>query len=156
MKRPELWVGSLTEALAELTGSSAVVPLRTLIESPWNERTDEVADAVRHAAVQNAMVIDLHGMTDAHGIDICLGLGPNPPDPVLRFAATIQDAFARPLRVSVNRPFAASAPHTVTSYVQDLGGKGIQVEIAARLRRPRTQPTLAAMLFNSLIQVLAA
>lgn len=154
IKLPELRTGSLAEALAIITGSTAVVARRVLDEESWVTRADPIARAVRAAVERGALVVDLHGMTDAHGTDVCLGLGPCPSERTIRFAVELERVLSRRLRVTVNDPFAATRPHTVTWYVQRLGGDGLQLELAARLRVPGSRPELAAVVLDGLVRVL--
>ena len=73
-------------------------------------------------------------MKDGHGPDVCLGRGavPELADPLV---AVLRDEFEREgFVVSVDVPFAADRPTTLTSTAQLAGTPAVQIELARRTR----------------------
>lgn len=150
--------GGLAEVLADELGAYLLVlagPLEHADE--WAERTDDFRRALDTAADAGLLVVDIHGMSDSHGLDVCLGLGERASALSRDAADTLRSALERAgFTVAVGKPFPATAPHTVVSRVQAVGGHAVQVEIAARLRRPDADPGTAGRLVSVLRDALAA
>jgi hypothetical protein len=136
-KSADEFTGSLARALGmKLSVTSVAAPLRERHLDDFSRRQDLFADALRPFLRPDAVVFDLHGMKDTHQLDICLGSG-------LRLGAS----FARPLgnaltaaqpklRVSINKPFAAKQPYTVTHVAQVAQARhAVQVEISRTYRK---------------------
>lgn len=151
-KKADVWTGSLCEILGEKLNVPTLTAAGFKQEwHTWDERNDDFKSIVAAAADRQAFVVDLHGMQDHHNVDICIGLGPNPSEKVMIFADKLRTALA-PLNVAINKPFDATPSFTVTSFVQLRGGDGLQIEIASRLRRPKSNPDGSAYF----VQVLAS
>lgn len=138
--------GGLALLLARMTGAYALVTTEPAPCLLWRCRDDPFASAVRAHARAGHLVLDLHGMRDIHGPDVCLGTrGLRDPGTVAvrdLLRAELADRFL----VTVDQPFAARAPHTVTTLLHTEGGTGVQVELAARLRDPAGHPLPARSL----------
>ncbi len=154
VKKADLWTGGLCALLSQLTNCTAITAAGYVKQwHSWTERSDDFKDALTQAVADNLIVLDMHGMRDLHGVDVCLGLGPNPSARVYDIAHQIQAALS-PLRISINQPFAATKAYTVTSYVQSIGGEGLQVEIATHLRNPAKRMAEAAAFARSMAEVI--
>ncbi|WP_167140536.1 hypothetical protein [Diaminobutyricimonas sp. TR449] len=102
-----------------------------------------------------SLIIDLHGMSDSHGIDLCVGLGRHPGGLAIEASQVIQNAFAG-YRVTENYPFSAQADYTLTSFVQrEHMTECIQVEIGAAYRDPSSAPAAASGLIERFVASLA-
>jgi len=136
-KPADRWTGSGCELLgARLNAAvlTCVGPIGTL--QSWEARTDPFKCSLDDLVKPGSLVIDVHGMSDTHGIDVCIGTGTNPSKSASH-AADWLIAELRNYSVSINEPFSASPDYTVVSYVQrSLGSDALQIEIAASLRNP--------------------
>jgi hypothetical protein len=140
MKPADLFTGSLVELL----GESANVSVLTVTRTPhqwerWSERDDRFTQLLGPAATGRLLVVDFHGMSDKHGIDLCFGLGSNPSAVARAAVSSLTEVFAD-RRSAVGDPFPATADHTVTAHLQASGVPSIQVEISSRLRQPTRAP----------------
>jgi len=155
-KKADVWTGGLCEILGEeldvptLTATGFKQEWHT-----WDERSDDFKNIVVAAIDRHAFVVDLHGMQDHHNVDVCIGLGPKPTAKVMLFADKLSAALS-PLNVSINKPFDATPPFTVTSFVQSRGGDGLQIEIASRFRRPKSNPEESSYFVQTLANALRA
>ena len=123
----EFGSAELAFALARNVNGSAVCTAEGLegdpnwdIGHPYVEAVYDLADGVP--------VIDLHKMRP-HGVDICVGLGPNLKASERLWIPIVKKATAAGLRVGVNWPFAGG-PVTVTGQLQERGLEVVQVELS--------------------------
>lgn len=154
VKIADRWTGSLSLILGHALDSSVIVPLGPISDwTSWDDRSDEFVSALRAQEHQGRIVIDLHGMSDRHNTDLCIGLGPEPSPKVIAFAEFIIQSL--PAYVSrTNDPFTAQPSYTVTSFLQTQAAvDACQFELAARLRDPANPG--AIKFAHSLIEVLA-
>lgn len=143
MKVADVGTGGLTDILHTLTGASTIVQAGAAIrDGNWYPNAELKRPLARALDGVNA-VIDLHGMRDNYGIDVCIGLGALPETSV--DLARILDTTLRKhgIQVAVNDPFNATHPGTVTSFCQSAGTPAVQLEIARKLRTPGTRQSLA-------------
>lgn len=143
--------GGLALLVAEQTGASALAALSPVPDRDWDGRDDPFAGALRSAVAAGTVVLDLHGMRDSHDWDVCLGTH-HRTDPA---TTAVRDALIRAaqgLRTSVDDPFAALGARTVLAHVTALGGTGLQVELAARLRDPGAAPGAAGRAVRALTE----
>jgi len=145
--------GGLAELLGELTGASVLSAIGRVPDwRQWAEREDPFARQLAQLLPGVDYVLDLHGMTDQHGRQLCIGTGANPSGPTMRTARHLQVLLA-PFAVTLDDPFTAAGGHTVVTRVQSLGGPvALQLEITAALRDPEEHPELA----NRFVPVLAS
>lgn len=132
--------GGLALFLAQVTGAYAVVATAPPPYRSWPCRTDAFAAAVREHARAGHVLLDLHGMRDAHGPDVCLGTRGRADPGTAAVRDVLRTELSGRFRVTVDEPFAADAPHTIMTLLHTEGGTGIQVELAARLRDPAGHP----------------
>lgn len=151
-KVADLATGSLAEIVAEATGHSVLTASRRVEPwAAWNERDDPFGRALATQLTRSdlGLVVDLHGMSDEHGVDLCIGLGPQPGDAESIIAEALQREFAE-LTVVRNAPFPARATSTITAHVQGRGLSAVQLEIARRWRRPEADAPRARRLLEGL------
>jgi hypothetical protein len=136
-KLADRYTGGLVEVLGELAGVSVLTATRKSAPwASWGTRADEFKKALDRIAPRTGLALDFHGMSDEHGIDFCLGLGPA-SGPAEREAADRIAEDLTLLRVTSGDPFPATAEYTVTSYMQTvLRVPCLQIELAAENRRP--------------------
>ncbi|MGC8461544.1 MAG: hypothetical protein ACP5OR_06855 [Candidatus Dormibacteria bacterium] len=141
-KAADLRTGSLVELLSECTGAGFLATTTAhFFDANWDLPTTPFHDKLRELWRPGTMVIDVHGMSDTHGSDICIALGPTPSmrarTAALHFAATAQKAG---FRVSINSPYDATRSTTIASFIQSQGGDAFEIEIARHLREPDRHP----------------
>jgi hypothetical protein len=155
VKQADMGTGGLAEALAELTGSTALTVIGRQTGDPnW----DVELGAFKREVLSRAalVVIDIHGFREERAEDLILGLGPAPTAAVRALAERlIAVAAAHGLMARTGAPFDATWPGTITATVQVAGGIALQVEVAGRARRPVTRPQTTAPLLAALLAWLA-
>jgi hypothetical protein len=128
LKPAEARTGSLADLMAEYFGG---VSLKTI---GYPLSTAGLRDEVS-TLPSEYIFIDLHGMRDVYGIDLCVGLGPQPNVLCNRIGgALLHLSESNSLKCSVNEPFAATSPHTLTRLVQSQKGVALQVELSHECR----------------------
>ncbi len=147
-KAADLRTGSLVELLSERTGAGFLATTSSHpFDANWDAPATPFHDRLMELLAADTLVIDVHGMSDSHGSDICIALGPEPGTrahtAANRFAAAAKRAG---FRVTVNTPFDASRSTTITSYIQSHGGDAFEIEIARRFREPDRYPEAAERL----------
>jgi hypothetical protein len=154
-KKPDLRTGGL----AELVGAHAGVSVLTAVGSgsgdPNRDEEHPLKLALRELAPTHAVVIDLHGMSDEHELDLCVGSG-NAVQQSGLAARCVRGAEEAGLEVSLDEPFPARRRATLTSTAQRLGCDAIQLEIAARRRDPAVRGDEALVLVRWLLDFVAA
>lgn len=136
LKVADVFTGSLCQLLAKQTNQPGLVAIAPTKKSDNLGFGHDYVNHIKNKVNTGVLIVDIHGMSDLHGYDICIGTGPNPSDRVNKLAENLANDLSD-YRVSINHPFSASAKHTVTNFVQtNLKGDSIQIEIASRLRRP--------------------
>lgn len=156
VKSADIWTGSLAETLAIATGNCSLTVNSSSHEDPnWDHEIGAFKATLVRLLHNNQLVIDLHGMKDDHGVDICIGLGRFPNALSNSLADCFGDSFGkRGLRVSVNWPFPATRPSTITSFAQSRGLTALQIEVAAKYRQPKRHPSSASVLLDGFLSVL--
>lgn len=126
-KLAERGTADLSFALARATGGSALATVGCQLGDPnWDIGHPYVARASTLSG--EWPTIDLH-MMRPRGLEICIGLGPDPKMSDDLWRPFMEEAVVSGLRVSVNWPFAAG-PRTVTGQLQREGRRAIQLELS--------------------------
>jgi hypothetical protein len=147
-KLADRWTGGLADVLHEVLAAPVLIVIGVQPEFPdFTTRADGFARCLFDAA-QDRAVIDIHGMSDSWGVDVCVGVGANPSDEVEELGILVWEAFAGFNR-GWNNPFSGAAPHTVLSGLQAKGHTAVQVELAARLRDPVGHPDEALQVLEA-------
>lgn len=155
-KLADIMTGGLACTLADALGASVIAASRRVPHwTDWNSRTDPFGRALESIVQPDkvTLVIDVHGMLDHHGVDVCVGLGPHPGRSERLFGDQLMSAMGD-LRVTRDRPFSARGPRTVTARAQSKGIPAVQIEIARRFRDPVLQPEAAAHVLAGLVEML--
>lgn len=86
-------------------------------------------------------VVDLHGMSDDHGVDVCIARGAAPSPGVHKLVSRAHTtAVESGLSCAVDHPFSAGTNDHLVSALQSQGHDAVAFEIAARFREPYFQP----------------
>src|SRR5258708_38013862 len=97
--------GGLSKLLGDRLGVASLAPVGAVDDwRTWPERADPFRRALDRSVRRGALVVDLHGMKDSHGVDVCLGFGPRPSGRVRLLAEALTAALA-PLHVARDVPF---------------------------------------------------
>lgn len=135
LKVADVFTGSLCQLLAIKTNQSVLISTRPDTGLEYLGFGRDYIGQIKNAVNDGLIVVDIHGMSDRHNLDICIGTGPNPSKKVISFVDRMIIELPG-YKISVNYPFSAKSDHTITNFVQTkLSGDSIQIEIAARLRR---------------------
>jgi phage replication-related protein YjqB (UPF0714/DUF867 family) len=154
VKYAERGTGGLAELLAISSGSLSLTVDGPLDYDPNWDHSPEIPfkKSLLSLLTNGKTVIDLHGMKDDYGVDICIGLGTAPS----AFAKEVAGNLAASLtnvgfRVSMDWPFDGRRIGTITNFVQEKGFSGFQVEIAARLRYPNVSSQDSNLLVDGFV-----
>lgn len=79
------------------------------------------------------MLLDVHGMMDKYGPDICFGTGPDQPES-FQWAMDLFNILFPEMKASFNTPFSAMAPYTVTTWAANAGMHALQIELSDNFR----------------------
>nr|WP_232541488.1 N-formylglutamate amidohydrolase [Nocardia bovistercoris] len=153
-KKPaDRYTGSYAELLHAALDATAVIPTGPIGRwENWEDRDDPFRHALDRLSTPSTLVVDLHGMSDRHGVDVCLGLGPAPTAASEELAHRLAEEL-HPYQVSINTPFAATPHYTVTAYVQTrTPADAIQIEMAANIRNPVLHPKRSGDFLGRLIR----
>lgn len=133
-KRAEIGTAALAFALASYTDGSALATLGIQLGDPNWDLGSPYLDRAMELAGSSA-VVDLHIMRP-RGVEICLGLGPEPRLSAGLWNVLLEEAVAAGLRASINWPFGANA-RTITGQLQRRGVRAIQIELSSECFDPR-------------------
>jgi len=132
--------GGLALAVGEAAGVTTAVVLRNDGREDANSDPDHPLKrelSARRLVGRGTTLFDLHGMQDRPGLDIVVGLGPN-PESALSLVEQVVSAFeAEGFRVDSDgrsRGLAGARSGTMTSWAQRSGARAVQLEIALRNR----------------------
>lgn len=126
-KIAERGTADLAFALARATGGSALATAEGQSGDPnWDIGHPYIGRAKTLAG--EWPTIDLH-MMRPRGLEICIGLGPEPKMSNDLWRPFIEEAVLGGLRVSINWPFGANS-RTVTGQMQLDGRRAIQLELS--------------------------
>jgi hypothetical protein len=149
VKPADAGTGGLAEALGRRTGASVVAALGGQDDDAnWDVAPGPLKTAVAgHLAEGPRFLLDLHGMRRERPVDLNFGIGSDPSPEVAAFAQRwVAKARERGLRTTINEPFDAAGPGTLTSFGQRRGVLAMQIEIGAELRSPKRDPAKAELL----------
>ena len=153
IKIADIFTGSLCCLLSEKTNQANLVPVCLSKKSDYLDLGCEYVQRVKYAVESGLIIVDIHGMSDDYGLDVCIGAGPKPSVMVNNLCNYLADKLSD-YKVAINSPFNALANYTVTNFVQTrLGGDAIQIEIASHLRNPKYNSTECGIFFERLSQV---
>jgi hypothetical protein len=154
-KRRDNNVGVLAVVAARLAGVCALVPT-TPGDQDGNWSPDSKFRNLLSSVAKDASVIDVHGMTDAHGLDLVIGTaGGGAPEWLVALAyAAATDAGWR-VDVRHQGPLSASGM-TITALANDELAGGIQLEIARRWRDGRNSPSEFSTAVDVVARIAAA
>jgi len=155
-KPADMTTGGLAETLAELTGCIALTCDGTPTRDPNYDPDGPFKSRLDTLLPGTTAVLDLHGMQDTWGPDVCLARGLHPAGSADLLEVCRRELTASGFTVSVGDPYDANTPHTVTSYCQRAGVPAVELELARRIRNPWDQPETSARLLAALQNALIA
>lgn len=149
VKYADRWTGGLAEMVGSMTSSTTLIPIGPIPNwEDWNLRTDQFKLLLDDTAKPGMLLLDLHGMSNKHDVDICIGLGPRPSTRVSMIANDLKEHLGD-FRTAINHPFGGKLSFNVCSYSQTvLNVDALQIEIAASLRDPKDEPVKAESFIN--------
>lgn len=141
-KLAEPGTGRLALAAATLLGAGGISTALSQTADPNWDREHPYIYAVGSLAPATAAVIDLHMMLP-RGIDVCVGLGPDPASVDGLWQPFVESLVRRDLKVAINWPFPAGR-RTVTGKLQSQSRLAIQIEFSTDCFQPGTEQMRAA------------
>jgi len=143
-------VGVIALEASKISGANALLPLTAGdVDGNWHD--DSRFRTALHALVpERSVVIDVHGMNDAHGFDIVLGTcGGRAPGWLVALAERTFTAngFVTDVRGNGN---LSTGPNTVTGVMLSASHAAVQIEIAHRWRDGRNAPEMLAFTIETL------
>lgn len=129
--------GGLALNLAALLGARCLVAAGEQSQDGNRSSYGTFKQAV-HAAIDDdvTVIFDVHGMADSFAIDVCLGTGADEAGTRRLYEPLRQALEAQGRTVSVNDPWGAAHPDTVTNTAHGRGVAAVQLEVANRWRQP--------------------
>jgi hypothetical protein len=156
-KEQDSLTGGLAEVLARATGNACITAIGPQSGDANRDLRHPFKDEfLARQLHEHRLVLDLHGMRDQHGLDLCVGRGMDPDD-LTRDVADLASDLAETARITAavdHISFGAKGRGTVTTFVQKHGRSCIQIEIAARLRDPDGDRRSATAFLDWLLKVL--
>lgn len=135
-KQAEPGTGPLVERLSRELDASAVWTFGPQAGDPnWDVDHPYVDALAAIASATESLVIDVHTMRN-RGVDACLGLGVRRASVDGIWQQFTEHLLAESLTVSINWPFAAGS-QTITSKLQALGIRCVQLELSTSCFSPR-------------------
>ena len=150
-KRRDENTGVLAMEAGRQAGVSVLIPTTPGdFDGNW-----DVSSLFRRTLVQvgaDKVVVDVHGMRDDHGVDLVVGTAGNTsPSWLVQGAVDAATDFGWSVEVRHTGPLSASE-RTICALANNALSGGIQLEIAARWRSPRRDPSS----FTKAVDVVAA
>lgn len=149
-KKADKATGGLAESTAVFINGSFVATAGVQSGDPSFDRdVTAFKQALFGMLTPASIVIDLHGMSDQHGLDLCFGTGADSTDraralsEIGAITASDQGLVAR-----INDPFTGSREEGITVSAQRRGSAAVQIEIAARFREPLFEAAPARVLLR--------
>jgi hypothetical protein len=137
-KRKEANTGGLALALSSYLGGSSAVVYRSDGQLDANRAQEHpLKDALEGLVGPGVVLVDLHGMSDVHGLDFVVGRGPKPESSAQIGDLLVDCLRARGFDVDADGAvtgFTARDPGTMTAWAQGHGAVAVQLEIAHRNR----------------------
>jgi N-formylglutamate amidohydrolase len=151
-KPADLATGALAATLASLSQSSALLVYGDQLgDAAWTD-DHPLKQRLVDLLPKHRLVLDLHGMRDDWGVDICIGTAGSPSNPL---ASLVQRAATRRgLIAALNTPFDARRPATITAFTIRHAVSALQIEVARRFRIPAAFPTQATRLLDCLLDAI--
>lgn len=143
-------VGVIAMEAGRLSNSAVLLPT-TPGDTDGNWQDGSRFRALLTQVIGDRVLIDVHGMSDKHGVDLVIGTaGGTSPAWLIEaaHAAALRAGFT--VEVRHTGPLSAGTV-TLTALANRSYNGGVQVEIARRLRNPKTDP----LSFSQVIDVIA-
>ena len=135
-KPADLYTGAIAETLANRIGASVLTTTGEVSDwhEKWSSRDDDFT-AVLDSLPDDAVIIDLHGMSDTSSPEhISIGTAKDSSGGSIELAERIADSFGG--RAEINGTFPADSSYTVTRHMQERGHDALQIEMSFTLRDP--------------------
>ena len=147
-KLPDSGTGGLAEMMAERSDALAITVSGNQLDDPnFDTSIGPFKATVLAELAEHPFVIDLHALRRSRPIDIDIGLGPAPDATTQLLAVELQRrACAAGFVATINDPFDARPPGTITAFAQTHGAQALQIEINSRLLNSDNPDRLKALI----------
>lgn len=154
-KPADMFTGFLAEALAERADAASLTAEgEQRVDANFEDR-GAFRELLWMVTTSSPAVVDIHGMADSHGVDVCLGTAGRHPLSK-RLTECLEAALTQAgFRVSVDDPFDANKFPTITAGAHERGCEAVQVEVSKWLRRPIDDPEPVLVLIDSVAHALS-
>lgn len=136
-KKAEPGTGDIADSVADRIHTTALVQHTPIRFNSDNiaQRTDPLATQARQVINNHTPVIDIHGMNNTNGANIAIARGNHITDWERHITQKLVDNFRHNgWSVSIDKPFTASAPWTMSGYAESVNTDAVQIELAPSLR----------------------
>ena len=136
-KAAEPMTGPLAIILAQALSATVMIPVVIQKDDPnydsfnQSDYKQQLADII----ADYKLLVDLHGMSDHWGGDICVGVADGQ---VSKTASRVIACLKKHLKTTINQPFSSAYPNTIAAFGRRRGCQSLQLELAAHLRQPET------------------
>lgn len=158
VKKHEAMTGVLALVLAKVLGCSVILPTAIQNDDPNFDTNDNAPYKSKLASLlkDRPRLVDLHGMKDGWGSDICIGVGQSADAGTKDLIAHLKEAAQElDLAVTVNQPFDSLHPGTISQFARTRGCLAAQLEISRDCRTQERLPQTFLTLYAALDRWLA-
>ena len=139
-KGAERMTGALAIALAKSLDASVILPIAPQSDDPNFDTCDDAPYKQELANIVGnyRLFLDIHGMKDHWGPDICIGIGDSLRGHSQELLVRNLEHYSgrEGLTTAINSPFDSRHQGTVSSFARKNGCDAIQLELSVRCRAP--------------------
>ena len=155
-KAAERMTGALAIALAQSLDASVILPISTQPDDPNFDSRESAPYKLKLVSSISSyqLLIDIHGMKDQWGPDICVGTGGTLLTPSSR--QLIKDLENNSVQAgyifTINDPFTSRHQGTVSSFARSQGCEALQIEFSIRSRETYNIASTFLLVWEGLFQ----
>jgi hypothetical protein len=156
LKSAESKTGAIALHLGSILGGVSILPLLPQDDDPNFDllETGLYKSTLASLLSEDSVLVDIHGMRDGSGVDLCIGTGGIEPIPanLLPLCNSLISSFAKVgMSAKIDYPFDASHPGTIAAFGRSRCRTSIQLELSVSSRNP---PQLG-LTFDALVAALS-
>lgn len=156
VKYAESKTGAIALLLGQILGGVSIIPLLPQNDDP---NFDLIENGLYKATLasllsEDSVLLDIHGMKDGSGVDLCIGTGGLKPTPenLMPICNSLVSSFGLVgMTANIDDPFDASHPGTIAAFGWSRCRTSIQLELSVSSRIP---PRLG-LTFDALVAALS-
>ena len=152
----ERMTGALAIALAQSLDAAVILPVAAQSDDPNFDTKNNAPYKLKLARMLGdcQLLVDIHGMDDHWGSDICIGIGNSSLTPAsTKLIDTLRGCSIRAgLAMTINTPFDSLSRGTVSEFARRRNCEALQLEIALRCRMTDSIASTFFLIRNGLLQ----